>query len=53
VVTLSAGNHAQGLALDSRLFGYSAHFAMPEPVNVGKRARVEEWGAKVTMVLFR
>jgi len=41
VVTLSAGNHGQGLALASRLFGYSAHFVMPEPVNAGKRARVE------------
>ena len=41
VVRLSAGNHAQGLALANRLFGDSAHLVMPEPVNVGKRARVE------------
>ena len=41
VICSSAGNHAQGLALANRLFGDSAHFVMPEPVNVGKRARVE------------
>ncbi len=53
VVTLSAGYHAQGLAPASRLFGDSAHFVMPEPVKVRKRARVEEWGAKVTVVPSR
>lgn len=49
VVTVSSGNHAQGLALASKLLGYSAHIVMPEPVNAFKRTRVEEWGAIVTV----
>ncbi|MDH5429292.1 MAG: threonine/serine dehydratase, partial [Nitrospirota bacterium] len=49
VVTVSSGNHAQGLALASQLLGYSAHIVMPEPVNVLKRRRVEELGATVTV----
>jgi len=49
VVTVSSGNHAQGLALASQLLGYSAHIVMPEPVNVFKRIRVEELGATVTV----
>jgi len=44
VVTVSSGNHAQGLALASQLLGYSAHIVMPEPVNVFKRTRLEDWG---------
>jgi len=47
VVTVSSGNHAQGLALASQLLGYSAHIVMPEPVNAFKRRRVEELGATV------
>lgn len=49
VVTVSSGNHAQGLALASQLLGYSTHIVMPEPVNVFKRMRVEELGATVTV----
>ena len=49
VVTVSSGNHAQGLALASHLLGYSAHIVMPEPVNTFKRMRVEELGATVTV----
>ena len=49
VVTVSSGNHAQGLALASQLLGYSAHIVMPEPVNAFKRLRVEELGATVTV----
>ena len=49
VVTVSSGNHAQGLALASQLLGYAAHIVMPEPVNVFKRMRVEELGATVTV----
>lgn len=49
VVTVSSGNHAQGLALASQLLGYSAHIVMPEPVNGFKRKRVEEIGAMVTV----
>ncbi len=50
VVTLSSGNHAQGIALASRLLGYPAYIVMPEPVNPFKRARVEEFGAIVRIV---
>ena len=50
VVTLSSGNHAQGIALASRLLGYPAYIVMPEPVNPFKRARVEEFGAIVSIV---
>lgn len=53
VVTVSSGNHAQGLALASQLLGYLAHIVMPEPVNVFKRTRVEEWGATVTVAPTR
>jgi threonine dehydratase len=49
VVTVSSGNHAQGLALASQLLGYSAHIVMPEPVNAFKRTRIEELGAIVTV----
>jgi len=49
VVTVSSGNHAQGLALASQLLGYSAHIVMPEPVNAFKRFRVEELGVIVTV----
>ena len=49
VVTVSSGNHAQGLALASQLLGYSAHIVMPEPINAFKRMRVEELGATVTV----
>ncbi len=49
VVTVSSGNHAQGLALASQLLGYTAHIVMPEPVNTFKRLRVEELGATVTV----
>ena len=48
VVTVSSGNHAQGLALASQLLGYSAHIVMPEPVNLYKRMCVEELGATIT-----
>ena len=50
VVTLSSGNHAQGIALGSRLLGYPAYIVMPEPVNPFKRAGVEEFGAMVRIV---
>ena len=49
VVTVSSGNHAQGLALASQLLGYSAHIVMPEPGNAFKRTRIEELGAIVAV----
>jgi threonine dehydratase len=51
VVTVSSGNHAQGLALASQLLGFSAHIVMPEPVNAFKPMWVEELGATVTVLL--
>ncbi|MDH4193212.1 MAG: threonine/serine dehydratase [Nitrospirota bacterium] len=53
VVTLSSGNHAQGIALAGRLLGYPAYIVMPEPVNPFKRERVEEFGASVRIVRTR
>lgn len=53
VVTVSSGNHAQGLALASRLLGYPGYIVMPEPVNPFKRARVEEFGGMVRTVATR
>ncbi len=52
-ITLSSGNHAQGVAFASQLLGFSAHIVMPEPVNPFKRARVEGWGAQVSVVPTR
>ncbi len=53
VVTLSSGNHAQGIALASRLLGYPAYIVMPDPVNPFKRAKVEEFGVNVRIVRTR
>ncbi len=41
VVTLSSGNHAQGVALASRLLGRQAHIVMHPPINPLKRAAVK------------
>lgn len=49
LVTVSSDNHAHGLAWAGQLLGYSAHIVIPEPVNVSKRIRVEEFGATVTV----
>lgn len=47
VVTLSSGNHAQGVALACRLLGQRAHVVMPHPINPFKRAAVVGYGATV------
>lgn len=47
VVSLSSGNHAQGIALACLLSGKEAHLVMPEPVNPIKRAAVREYGGLV------
>ncbi len=44
-VTLSSGNHAQGLALACRLRGLTAHIVMHHPINQLKRQAVEQYGA--------
>jgi threonine dehydratase len=47
IVTLSSGNHAQGVALACRLLGREAHIVMPAPINPLKRSAVEGYGATV------
>ena len=47
IVTLSSGNHAQGVALACRLLGLEAHIVMPLPVNPLKRDAVVGYGATV------
>ncbi|MET0516723.1 MAG: pyridoxal-phosphate dependent enzyme [Nitrospiraceae bacterium] len=47
VVTLSSGNHAQGVALACRLYGLEAHVVMPSPVNRLKRQATMDYGAIV------
>jgi threonine dehydratase len=47
VVTLSSGNHAQGVALACRLLGRLAHVVMHGAVNPLKRAAVLEYGATI------
>jgi threonine dehydratase len=44
-VTLSSGNHAQGLALAARLHGATAHIVMHQPINRLKRKAVADYGA--------
>ena len=47
VVTLSSGNHAQGVALACRLLNRQAHIVMPGPINALKRSAVVGYGATV------
>lgn len=47
VVTLSSGNHAQGIALACQLLGKKAHLVMPEPINPVKLAAVQGYGGTV------
>ncbi|MEE9231329.1 MAG: pyridoxal-phosphate dependent enzyme [Acidobacteriota bacterium] len=47
VVTLSSGNHAQGVALACRLLGMSGHIVMQAPINPIKRAAVTGYGATI------
>ena len=47
IVTLSSGNHAQGVALACRLRGLEAHIVMPIPVNPLKRDALNGYGATV------
>lgn len=47
VVTLSSGNHAQGVALACQLLGRQAHVVMPHPINSFKRAAAAGYGATV------
>ena len=47
IVTLSSGNHAQGVAEASRLHGVAATIIMPSDAPVIKRRRTEAMGARV------
>jgi threonine dehydratase len=53
VVTLSSGNHAQGIALACQLHGHSARIVMPRPVNPAKKAAVLGYGASLLEVETR
>ena len=47
IVTVSSGNHAQGVALACRLHGLQVHAVMPNPVSRMKREAVVSYGATV------
>jgi threonine dehydratase len=47
VLTYSSGNHAQAIALASRILGVSATIVMPENAPVAKRRATEGYGASI------
>jgi threonine dehydratase len=47
VLTYSSGNHAQAIALASRLLGVSATIVMPENAPAAKRQATEGYGARI------
>lgn len=47
VITVSSGNHAQGIALACRLLGYQAQVVMPKPFAEMKYRSVRSYGATV------
>ena len=53
IITLSSGNHAQGVALACQLHDLPAIIVMPEPINPLKRVAVEGYGATVHQVATR
>lgn len=50
VVTISSGNHGQGIALAAGLLGLSAHVVMPGSVSPAKYQAIKTSGATVTLV---
>ena len=48
VVTHSSGNHAQALALASKLHGVRAHLVMPVDAPTVKKQAVKGYGAQIT-----
>ena len=46
-MTVSSGNHAQGLALACRLLGCSAHVAMPKASSSVKQEAARSYGAHI------
>jgi threonine dehydratase len=49
VVTASAGNHAQGVALAARTHGISATIVMPEGASIAKQEATGSYGARVVL----
>lgn len=49
VVTASAGNHAQGVALAARVRGISATIVMPEGASIAKQEASRSYGARVLL----
>lgn len=49
VITVSAGNHAQGVALSSRLLGTNAIVVMPEGAPLVKQQATAGYGAEVVL----
>ena len=48
IVTHSSGNHAQAVALASKLQGVKAHIVMPVDAPVVKKQAVKGYGADIT-----
>ncbi len=49
VITSSAGNHAQGVALAAKLFGVKATIVMPRFAPLSKIKKTKEYGAEVIL----
>ncbi|WP_239015825.1 pyridoxal-phosphate dependent enzyme, partial [Novacetimonas hansenii] len=49
VITVSAGNHAQGVARHASLLGIDAVIVMPRFTPVAKVTRTAAWGARVVL----
>ncbi len=49
VVTASAGNHAQGVALAASRMGVDAKIVMPEPAPIAKVKATQSYGAEVVL----
>ena len=47
IVTISSGNHAQGVALACQLRGLAAHIVMTKPINPMKRQAVMDYRATI------
>lgn len=50
VTTASTGNHATGLSLAAREFGYDARIFVPESTPAAKQERIRAAGGKITLV---
>ncbi len=49
VLTASAGNHGQGVALAARLLGYPATIVLPQGVSLAKLEAIERQGAETAL----